>query len=143
MSGLSLSLLGPYTATINNRPLAKFPTVRAQALLIYLAVEAALGTAAQRRETLMELLWPGMPPNSGRKNLRQTIYYLRQTIDTVQDDNETEIPFLLADRYTVEINSNYPLALDVVEFLSLLAGPQEYWLDALALYRDDFLSISF
>jgi WD40 repeat protein/serine/threonine protein kinase len=109
-------------------------------LLIYLAVEAVLGSVSQRRETLMELLWPGMPPTSGRKNLRQTIYYLRQTIDTVQEDNETENPFLLADRYTVEINSQYPLVLDVAEFMSLLAGPQENWTEAIDLYRGDFLA---
>jgi hypothetical protein len=54
-SGLRLSLLGPLEATLDDQPLSRLPTIRAQGLLIYLAVEATLGTAGQRRETLMEL----------------------------------------------------------------------------------------
>jgi WD40 repeat protein/serine/threonine protein kinase len=136
MSNLSLAILGTYTATLDGQPLPKFPTVRAQALLIYLLVEKALNPAAQRREALMELLWPGMPPQSGRKNLRQTIYYLRQTLG----DGEGHTPFLLADRYTVEINPDYPYTLDVADFSSLLAGPQDGWPTAIDLYRGDFLA---
>ena len=142
MPGLSLSLLGTYEATLNDRPLAKFPTVRAQALLIYLATEAAFGAASQRREVLVELLWPGMPPNSGRKNLRQTMYYLRQTIGArpAAEEGQEEIPFLLSDRYTVEINPEYGLKVDVGQFLGLLSAPKEGWPEAVELYRGDFLT---
>jgi WD40 repeat protein/DNA-binding SARP family transcriptional activator/tRNA A-37 threonylcarbamoyl transferase component Bud32/energy-coupling factor transporter ATP-binding protein EcfA2 len=139
MSGLSLSLLGPYAAALDGRPLARFPTVRAQALLFYLAVEAAFGTAVQRRETLMDLLWPGMPSGSARKNLRQTMYYLRQTIGA-PDGDQGAPPFLLADRYTVTLNPDYPLALDVARFLRLLEAPEDDWPEAAELYRGDFLS---
>ncbi len=139
--GLSLSVLGAYVATTDGQPLARFPTVRAQALLIYLAAESAFGAAAQRRETLMELLWPGMPPSSGRKNLRQTIYYLRQVLGDRPGSGEGEpaIPFLLADRYTVEINRDYPYWLDLAHFLHLLDGSEEDWREAAELYRGDFL----
>ena len=41
MATLSLSLLGPFTATHNNQPLHNFKNTKAQALLTYLAVERA------------------------------------------------------------------------------------------------------
>ena len=107
MNGLSLTVFGGLTAALNDQPLPRLPTVRAQGLLIFLAVENALGSAVQRRETLMELLWPGMPPQSSRKNLRTTLYYLRQAIDDYLPDDAAEkqaIPFLLSDRNTVQIS---------------------------------------
>jgi WD40 repeat protein/serine/threonine protein kinase len=114
-------------------------TQRAQALLFYLAVESALGTPSHRREKLIELLWPGMPPSSGRKNLRQTLYYLRQTIPN-RATNGDDLTFLISDRYKVEINPDYPLWLDLAAFLQRLDGPQAGWPEAIGLYRGDFLS---
>ncbi len=69
MATLSLSLLGPFTATFNDQPLHNFKTNKVQALLIYLAVER---NRPHRRETLFTLLWPGMPEKSARHNLNQT-----------------------------------------------------------------------
>jgi predicted ATPase/DNA-binding SARP family transcriptional activator len=129
-SGLRLSVLGSIGVILDDQPLPKLPTLRAQGLLIYLAVEAALGSPEQRREALMELFWPGMPPQSSRKNLRTTLYYLRQVM------GET---FLLSDRHTVQINPDFPIWLDVAEFLRLLKGSQDQWQEAIDLYRGDFL----
>ena len=72
MATLSLSLLGSFTATINDQPLKNFKTNKVQALLIYLAVERR----PARRDFLLELLWPGMPEKSARHNLSQTLYAL-------------------------------------------------------------------
>ena len=130
-SGLRLSVLGSIGVILDDQPLPKLPTLRAQGLLIYLAVEAALGSPEQRREALMELFWPGMPPQSARKNLRTTLYYLRQAIGEA---------FLLSDRHTVQINPDFPLWLDLAEFLRLLDGPPDQWPEAVELYRADFLS---
>ena len=74
MSGLALSMFGQFQAALDGEPLEGFRTAKVQALLIYLAVE---GTA-QRRESLMTMLWPGMPETSARQNLRQILYYLRR-----------------------------------------------------------------
>ena len=96
MVGLSLSLLGPFAASLNNRPIDKFRTQRAQALLAYLAVEKALGTNAHRREALMELLWPGVLPKSARNSLRQTLHYLRQAIPkTPAEDGGDPVPLFV------------------------------------------------
>ncbi|MDQ2806008.1 MAG: hypothetical protein M3Z04_03670 [Chloroflexota bacterium] len=47
-----------------------FRSSRAQALLIYLAVEAE---RAHRREHLMALFWPDAPDRVARANLRATL----------------------------------------------------------------------
>lgn len=140
--GLYLSVLGHVVVILDDHPLAKLPTIRAQGLLIYLAVETVLGSPEQRRDALMELLWPGMPPNSSRKNLRTTLYYLRQAIGDHLPDGANEnqaIPFLLTDRQIVQINPNYPISVDLAQFLQLLDGPHDGWPTAIDLYQGDFL----
>ncbi|MDX1616322.1 MAG: BTAD domain-containing putative transcriptional regulator, partial [Candidatus Promineifilaceae bacterium] len=141
MSTLDLALLGPFEASLDGQSAVSFRTTRAQALLAYLATEFALGAGQQSREALMELLWPGMPPDSARTNLRQNLYYLRQSIPAAPAaDGREAIPFLLSGRQTVAVNSDYPLSSDVQQFSVLLAGPQADWAVAVALYRGEFLS---
>ena len=140
MAILHLALLGPFEITLGQQPVS-FRTSRAQALLAYLTTEFALGAAQQRREALMELLWPSMPPDSARTNLRQNLYYLRQSLPAAPAaDGGESIPFLLSDRQTVAVNPDYPLACDVQQFGDLLDGPQVGWAEAVALYRDEFLA---
>lgn len=139
-SGLRLSVLGPFLASLDDHPLPKLPTVRTQGLLIYLAVEVALGTSNQRREALMDLFWPGMPPQSGRKNLRTTLYYVRQAIGDRESPDGQTVPFLLSDRHTAQINPDYPVESDLARFFQLLGGPKERWPEAIDLYRGDFLA---
>lgn len=64
-------------ASLGDEPLNQFRTNMAQALLIYLVTENA---HAHKREALMTLLWPGLPPKSARTNLRQVIYQVRKAI---------------------------------------------------------------
>ncbi len=141
MSYLSLALLGNAIVSVNNQPLPNFQTERAKALLFFLATERALGTAIHRREALMELLWPGLPLKSARVNLRQTLYLLRQDAPGLPESGgQEEASLLLTDRYRVQIEPDYPLRVDVSEFLDLLGGPSNGWPEAAALYRGDFLS---
>lgn len=137
MPQLTLNLLGPFEATLNNQPLRKFRTTRAQGLLAYLATESALGAEIQRRQGLMGILWPGYPQKSAQINLRQALYHLRNAIPEIQDSEP--IPFLLADRQTVQINPEYPLESDVDQFVQVLNGPHEWWAQAVELYRGNFL----
>jgi predicted ATPase/DNA-binding SARP family transcriptional activator len=89
----------------------------------------------------MELLWPGMPLDSARTNLRQNLYYLRQSVPPAPgpDDGEA-IPFLISDRQSIAVNADYPFEFDVQRFGDSLAGPQDKWPQAVALYRDEFLT---
>ena len=99
MTRLSLSLLGPFDATYDDRPLTSFRSNRVQALLVYLVIAHANSPElAHSREALMELLWPGMSESSARQNLRQTIYLLRQAIPEVTAGNDqASVPFLLSE----------------------------------------------
>lgn len=140
MNGLVLSLLGPFAATLGGRSIHKFRTNRVQALLAFMATEGALGSGRHRREALMELLWPGLPRKSGQMNLRQTIYTMRKTVPEIPaTESGRSIPFLNSDRLTLEINLDYPLELDVAQFMHLLKGAPEGWGAAVELYRGDFL----
>lgn len=141
MHALSLSLLGPYVASLGNERLLHFRTRSGQALLALLVMGAETG-APLRRDELAELLWPGMPPGSGRKNLRQTLYELRQLIpEAASRHGNGAVPFILADRDVIEVNADADYFLDVSEFNRLLAKAKPASLAAAVdLYRGDFLS---
>ncbi|HUM35934.1 MAG TPA: hypothetical protein PLQ85_03580, partial [Anaerolineae bacterium] len=98
MPRLTLNLLGPFQARLDDGPEIAFPTDKACGLLAYLAVEAA---HAQRREYLAALLWPDQPENRARHNLRQALSSLRQLLG---DTEESPRPFLLVERETVQFN---------------------------------------
>ena len=132
---LTLSLFGPFTTTLDDQPLYSFRTNKVQALLIYLAVER---DRPHPRETLMELLWPGMPLESAQVNLRQTVYRLRQAIPDVDSKQDGSlVPLLLSDRQSVQLNPQANLRLDVAEFL---AGIEVDPTPTVELYRGDFLA---
>ncbi len=138
MSSLSLSLLGPFEATLGDQPLSNFRANKVQALLIYMATEA---TVTHRREALMDLLWPGLPLKSAQVNLRQTLYRLRQIIPEVDaKSGQSTVPLLLTDRHTVELNPDADIWFDVARFTDLLTqDPTPAHLEqATALYRGDF-----
>ncbi len=137
---LSLSLLGPFTALLDGEAL-KFRSNRGQALLIYLVTEQVLGAGTHRRDSLMALLWPGLPQKSAQVNLRQTLYQLRQAIPPTEIPDASEpAPLLRADRHSVSLNARYPITSDVATFTSLLEGRKNGWPEALDLYQEDFLA---
>jgi len=135
MSELSVSLLGPFAASLNDEPLTQFRTRSVQALLVYLVCEAE---RPHQRETLMDLLWPGMPLPSAQANMRQTLYRLRRIIPEVQrQDGLTAVPFLLTNRQTIQINPDAAYFADVQHFDALVdSDPAQ----AITLYRGDFLA---
>ncbi|MFN2302825.1 MAG: BTAD domain-containing putative transcriptional regulator, partial [Anaerolineales bacterium] len=108
---LTLSTLGDLSIQLGGEPITDFPTRKVKALLVYLAVEKA---KIHRRESLFTLLWPEMPEKSARNNLRQVLYYLRKTIPRVASySGDNQIPLLISDHYTVQINPNADLSVDL------------------------------
>ena len=71
MARLSLSLLGPFQATLDGEPVTGFPSAKVRALLAYLAVESE--PVAHPRETLAGLLWPDYPERSAHTNLSNAL----------------------------------------------------------------------
>ncbi|MEM7126211.1 MAG: BTAD domain-containing putative transcriptional regulator [Chloroflexota bacterium] len=146
MADLSISLLGPFAATLDGEPLDRFRSNKVQALLIYLTVEASLAKATgdgkipiHRRDALMSLLWPDMPQTSAQSNLRQTLFRLRKSIPDVtlnvaqnvtQSSHGTEdvpsAPLVVTDRQTVQLNPDITYKLDVATFYQLLHQPMAH-----------------
>lgn len=145
MTRLALALLGPPLITLDGAPLPALKRLKVQALLAFLAVEAA---RSHRREELTGLLWPDQPEEAARDNLRVTLYRLRQALQESADG-----PVLHITRETVQFNSASDHWLDVATFDSLLAAcrahahPAEvcetcadHLTQAIALYRGEFLA---
>ncbi len=143
-----LNLLGPFQASLDERPVTAFSTDKVRALLVYLAVE---GSQPQRREALSTLLWPDQPEERARHNLRQALSSLRQAVG---DTTDTVDPLVLVERDTVQANLGTDFSLDVAEFVRLaeairrhlhhspdrcLPCVRRYERQA-ALYRGDFLA---
>jgi len=160
MNFLSLTLFNQFSATLGDDAITGFRTRKVQALLIYLIMDPA----PHRRESLMTLLWPGMPERSARQNLRQVLYNLRQAIPElpakdgesetpVRSVAETAVPLLITNRQTIQLNPQANISSDVVEFAYLLRSEQihdhvdlltcqpcrQNLEDAVSLYQGDFL----
>ena len=110
MTHLSLSLFGRSQVLLGEEPVLSFRTKKVQALLVYLA---ARPTIPHRRETLMTLLWPGMPDESARANLRQILFLLRQAIPDFGEDGST--PLLIANRDTMQLNPQAGVESDLAQ----------------------------
>ncbi|MGB3715042.1 MAG: protein kinase [Candidatus Promineifilaceae bacterium] len=154
MASLKLSFFGPIQNSLEGLPLEGFRTNKVQALLIYVVTEPK----AHSRESLMALLWPGMPGRSARHNLRQILYHLRNAIPELpalgSPENASPVPLLLANRQTIQINPVADVESDVRLFQSLLEEIEVHQhLDLLIctacrrrmeqlieLYRGDFLA---
>ncbi|MEZ4863630.1 MAG: tetratricopeptide repeat protein [Caldilineaceae bacterium] len=74
MAHLTLALLGSWQVTLADQPLTTFRSVKNQALLAYLAIEAE---RPHTRAALAGLLWPEEPEAKARHNLRQALFQLR------------------------------------------------------------------
>ncbi len=147
MAHLSLSLLGPLQATVDDHAVTGFKYDKVRALLAYLAVE---GDHAHERAALVGLLWPDLPEDAARNNLRQTLLTLREAIG----DRSAAPPFLLTSRTALQFNPVSDFWLDVKAFGEYLAACERHphanpvtcracasrRQAAVALYQGDFLA---
>lgn len=140
MARLVLYLLGGFNATVDDEPLTGiYDHVRA--LLAYIASES---DRAHRREVLAELLWPDESEEVARRNLRQALSRLRAALGDRDSDN----PFLLIDRATIQFNQNSDHYLDVAAFAAAkpvkeneISAADVPWLEeAVRLYRGHYLN---
>lgn len=112
---LSLYLLGPYRATIGGEPVPESRAKKIEALLALLALD---GGQPLRRENLVGLLFPDMPDEPARTNLRQSLTRLRRAIR----DQEADPPFLMITRESVHFNLASDHFVDVIAFEQLERG---------------------
>ncbi len=130
MEPLYFELLGSVQVRLGKKLLTGFTTMKARALLIYLAVTQS----PHSRDELAGLLWRDMPETQAKKNLRNTLPNLRALVG----------PYLTITRHTVALNRACPCSSDVESFRADLASRSitdfQVLKNATALYRNDFLS---
>jgi predicted ATPase/DNA-binding SARP family transcriptional activator len=127
---LELTFLGMLDVHIDGRPANGFRSIKAQALLCYLAVSGRMHS----RSALSGLLWGDTPEEQARASLRQAL------------SNLTELcaGCLTITRQTIAFDRKHPYSLDVERFeaaaarLAVSPGLVELYAD-LDLYRGDFL----
>ena len=124
---LHIALLGRYDVRLNDEPL-KLTSRPVQNLLAYLLLNR---DKRHRREQLAGILWPDYTEASARKNLRNTLYRLRQVIGE---------GYLAADRSNVSFNTDAAFWLDVAQLEdTTAAGEIEEGIQAVSLYRGELL----
>lgn len=128
---LKLALLGSPQLIVDGQNLIGEINGKLLALLIYLAVSEVTHT----RDALADLLWSEMNSSLARKNLRGSLYELRQLLD----------PYLEISRNDAAFNRQSPHWLDVAILRTHLkpefvrTNPQ-ILRDTLQLYRGEFLA---
>jgi DNA-binding SARP family transcriptional activator len=135
MAHLRLSLLGPFQAELDGKPIAGFESDKVRALLAYLAAESA---QPHSRAKLAGLLWPERPDSDARNNLRFALSNLRRAIG----DREAAPPFLNVCRRTIQFNPESDSSVDVAQLAALIEQPSPGVPElekAVELYRGDFL----
>ncbi|HEX6551350.1 MAG TPA: AAA family ATPase [Ktedonobacteraceae bacterium] len=106
MSVLRLNVLGPPEVFHDSSRLS-FALRKAQALLLYLAVEGGL----HPRGKLAALMWPDSEPADARKPLRNAITLLRSLL--ADADASAAHSHLLAEQDLLGLNPQAPLELDL------------------------------
>ncbi|WP_374360672.1 BTAD domain-containing putative transcriptional regulator [Pseudoduganella danionis] len=141
---MQLHLLGDIQLSVAGQPPAGKVYGKMLALLAYLALESQ---RSHRREQLAELLWPQLPAEAARINLRQTLYHLRRMLGD-------GTALLITGRDALRLNNDGDWWLDVRAFLATASSAParsdessvaiEQHIGQLeaaaALYRGDFLA---
>ena len=107
---LHVQLLGNFSMTYGDTPVASVNTARLQSLLAYLILHA---DTPQMRQHIAFLFWPDSGEAQARNNLRQALHALRLALP----DHNT---FLHADTNTLSWRPDAPFRLDVAEFAGAL-----------------------
>src|SRR2546423_12375632 len=107
MGLLRLAVLGPPEVSHDGRRLS-FALRKAQALLLYLAVEGGL----HPRSKLAALLWPDSEPQDARRALRNALTLLRRLLADL-DPSAPALIYLLSEQELLGLDPQAPLALDL------------------------------
>ncbi len=125
-STLQLNLLGGFSAYLNDNAFINFRSDKIRALLTYLAVEA---NRSHRREVLATLFWEEMTDSVAKRNLRQSLYRLKQSVGLPDG-------WLVMTRQTVMLDGAC-VQSDIGRFQHLIQTNQ--LAEAVKLYQGEFL----
>ncbi|MFO7625592.1 MAG: AAA family ATPase [Anaerolineales bacterium] len=145
---LQISVLGLYEVSLGDANTLAFESLKAQALLAYLAVESA---RPHSREALAGMLWPDRPASAALANLRHTLASLRTTLgERLQEPDGSIHSFFHASSNRLQFKLSSAVWVDLCEFEQRLAkaalerdkGLQTniaHLSDAVQLYRGRFM----
>jgi DNA-binding SARP family transcriptional activator len=141
---LAVHLLGPLCVALDDLAVEDWPSARYRSLFGYLLTHREPWPP---REVLMEVFWPGSPPEASRNSLNVAIHGVRRTLRAITD---TPVVVYVGGAY--QINPGLSLWLDIDEFENRIAAGRlfedageismatfEYEF-ASGLYRGDFLA---
>lgn len=101
---LQLSLLGTPRVFWRGQPLTSSIRNKTQALLFYLAINAAAGRPAASRDTLLTLLWGEMTDAQARQNLRTTLPELRRLLGDLIVVDRQRVGFAPTGSYWLDVD---------------------------------------
>lgn len=138
---LQLQMLGTLRLMAGGREMEKTTSRKAASLLAFLALRPGV---KRQRDRLIDLLWPDVPVDAARHNLRQALYSIRRDLD----GHEAGLGALIKANPTEVWIERADVATDVAEFETLAAtlpgGDSLARMRALEraadLYRGDFLA---
>lgn len=125
---LTIAVLG--TPTVYHAgQLLTFPTRKALALLIYLAVQGGVHS----RDKISAFFWPDSAPDQGRTALRTTLVQLRNTLDegsassksSLANFSHSQTSHLQTDRDALQVNVDSDIELDVQTLQAALQVQRE------------------
>ncbi|HZT13486.1 MAG TPA: hypothetical protein VFA29_11810, partial [Candidatus Baltobacteraceae bacterium] len=128
----TLATLGSFELRIRGKPVPNPSTLKARALLAYLAFARRTDVA---RERLIDVFWPDAEPERARDSLNTALHSIRRGLRAADiDPNE----FLFANKTIVRWESDVDLDVERLE-RALEGGDAGAVAEALAGYRGDFL----
>lgn len=138
-SPLTINVLGDFKLSYAGKVITTVTGTRQQALIAYMSLHY---DAPQTRRYVAFQLWPDSAESQARRNLRKTLYQLRQTFPAIEH-------YWQIDARTIRWREGAPCIVDVVEFEQKLvqvdalganpAAQQACLAEALALYGGDLL----
>ncbi len=129
MASLEIALFGGFQVRAGAQAI-EVPGRKERALLAYLAMPPG---ESRSRDKLAGLLWSDRGDNQARDSLKQAVFRLRKSFDSVKPQP------IRADRESVTLDSG-GVAVDAAEFERLIGeGTPEAVARATALYRGDLL----
>ncbi|MFQ5527370.1 MAG: BTAD domain-containing putative transcriptional regulator [Thermoanaerobaculia bacterium] len=140
MSRLEIRLLGGFEAKLADRPVQRFESQKARALLGYLALHRS---QVLPRDHLAGLFWPERPNEAARRNLRQAVYSIQNSLG----DDQSRFTVFERERDQLRLHPGVDCWIDVEEFRTRVrrglaeSGPDPHQLtEAVRLYKGDLLA---
>lgn len=120
MPPAELLLFGTFTFFVNGIAVPHLPTDKIRGLVAYLALEPR---RLHRREQLAGLFWPEVSHDTSLKNLRQSLYRLRQSVDSIAPASTERL--LRTTQQTVEWVAS-EVSVDVQSFQTALVESERH-----------------